>query len=49
MKIEFGGWLSQIDTSVLQVEWLEDERTNPKVVDLSAVGRKVCEKFYDLY
>ena len=40
MKIERGGRISQIDTSVLHVEWLGDERANPEVMSSSATGLK---------
>jgi len=33
-----------MDTSVLLVEWPEEERTKPKVVGLSAADRKMREK-----
>jgi hypothetical protein len=32
-----------MDTSVLQVEWLEDKHVKLEVVGLSAASRKVCK------
>jgi hypothetical protein len=49
MNIEWGERISQMHTSVLQVEWLGAEHAKAKVLGSSAANCEVRKKSRDLY